>query len=144
MLTGKCLIFKWWIELMWNRTNVPKRYFNETTVLSFCYALKYVHFRHFGELKTRFLDIVHFAQPNNFGNSFEVWKFIILLLWVKCVIFEWLIEQSCNHTNVPTPNFKVINSSAPWCWDFLYIHFLHFGDLKTRFLHIASLTIQTI
>ena len=124
---------------MVNRTIVQSYQRSQTKFWSinssvlFCWAFHYGHFDHFGELKTRFLDVVHFARPSNLGNSFGVWKLIILLLWVKCIIFEWWFQQSCKHTNVPRPNFKVINSSALFLWAFLDVNFHHFVTWKRDF-----------
>jgi len=60
--------------------HIPNKILKKQQFCPFCSPFNYGNFHYFGELKTRFLEIVHFAQPNNLGNSFGVWKFIILLL----------------------------------------------------------------
>jgi len=59
--------------------------------------------------------------------------FNILLQWVKCVIFDGLLEHSSIHTIVPTQNVTGYNSSVLFCWVFHYVHFLILVNWKSDF-----------
>ena len=57
-----CVIFPWWLERMFNRTKLPNLNFKAILSSVFIsWVFHYVHFQHFCDLKTRFLDNDHYA-----------------------------------------------------------------------------------
>ena len=130
-------LFPWWLEQRCNMLNWNFKGIVSSVLI--CWMFRYFHFPHFGDLKTRFLDIVHSAYPNSIVTRFCVWKFIIVKWNLSILIIPWWLERTCSRTNLPNSNFKGIVSSVLFCRVFQYVHFQCFRELKTRFLYIVHL-----
>jgi hypothetical protein len=74
------------------RAIVPNPIFKEiVTYVQVCWVFRDVHFRRFGDLKTRFVHIESLSQPKIIINNFEIEKIynVILCVKMKHFIFPW-------------------------------------------------------
>ena len=109
----QCLIFPWFFKQTCNRTKVPNyKYKGLVSFMLFWWVFHYIHFQHFDDPKTHFVDIEHFTKQNNTIKQFRCLVVFIVMWWVKCAIpqYPMLISTNvhiCNHKEMSDLYFFV-------------------------------------
>jgi hypothetical protein len=103
----KSIIIDCWLEQSHNHTKEPTPHFKgiKSSVLC-CWVFHYVQFQHLVEMKTRFVHLVYFAQPNNIEKC---WCFVTYYHYVNWVVRHfWMV----NHAIVPTCPNQILKEST--------------------------------